>query len=275
MAGADEASAFAETVAAIAQGALSSPPAWRAGEWGDDASDRLSAELSAAGWLTLREDPDLLELAGPAGYELGRRLAPLRDLDDLLGGSPLAGELVRYAGDGRAAARIEPNGLVLTEIGSSTPCPYLDTIAVSRVIDTGAERRLGGEATRMQLDAWIASTVGYCAGVAEVALTETVAYARQRRAFGTTLSGLAPVQQLLADAATTARGLRLLAGERPGLAALAHAGPAVCGVTGTCQQVAGAVGFTLEFPLQRAWRRARTLHSWSAAALDALADVPG
>jgi alkylation response protein AidB-like acyl-CoA dehydrogenase len=32
--------------------------------------------------------------------------------------------------------------------------------------------------------------------------------------------------------------------------------------------VAGAVGFTLEFPLQRAYRRARTLALWNDAVLD-------
>ena len=73
------------------------------------------------------------------------------------------------------------------------------------------------------------------------------------------------MQQRLADAATAARGLRLLAGETPGRAALAHAGVAAVDVTAACQQVVGAIGFTLEVPLQRAYRRARAVQLWADA----------
>jgi 3-oxo-4-pregnene-20-carboxyl-CoA dehydrogenase alpha subunit len=75
------------------------------------------------------------------------------------------------------------------------------------------------------------------------------------------------VQQRLADAATATRGLELLAHESPGPAALAHAGVAAVEVTAACQQVAGAIGFTLEFPLQRAYRRARAVQLWADALL--------
>jgi butyryl-CoA dehydrogenase len=54
-------------------------------------------------------------------------------------------------------------------------------------------------------------------------------------------------------------------GAVPGAAALAHAGAAAVAVTGACQQVVGAIGFTLEFPLQRAYRRARAVQLWADA----------
>jgi alkylation response protein AidB-like acyl-CoA dehydrogenase len=75
------------------------------------------------------------------------------------------------------------------------------------------------------------------------------------------------VQQRLAGAASTARGLALLADASPGRAALAHAGVAAVDVTAACQQVVGAIGFTLAFPLQRASRRARALQLWGDAFL--------
>ena len=68
---------------------------------------------------------------------------------------------------------------------------------------------------------------GYLAGLGQGALDLTVDYVRQRRAFGSTLAALGPVQQLLAGAATAVRGVRLLAGEGPDADALAHAGPAI------------------------------------------------
>jgi len=82
------------------------------------------------------------------------------------------------------------------------------------------------------------------------------------------LAALALVQQMLADVATIARGLRLRAADCPAEDALAYAGPALCRATSACQQVVGAIGFTLEFPLQRAYRRARSLALWADAVLE-------
>ena len=74
---------------------------------------------------------------------------------------------------------------------------------------------------------------------------------------------------MLADAATLIEGLVLLAGHRPGLNALVHAGAAAERALGICLQVTGALGFTLEFPLQRAHRRARAARCWADAVLTA------
>ena len=251
-----ETAAFAEAVGVAADRALAGPEAWRPGAVQDDSSPALSAALAGMGWLELTDDAGLLPLAGPAALELGRRLAPLSELDALLGGSPLAGDLVRHG----ATRAVDPDG-VLHVIDAAEPVPYGDALGVHRVL----ERHEAGRASETALAAWIAATTGYLAGLSEWALGVALEHAKGRKAFGATLAALAPVQQRLADAATAARGLRLLAHDTPGRAALAHAGPAAVDVTAACQQVTGAIGFTLEFPLQRAYRRARAVQLWADA----------
>ena len=115
--------------------------------------------------------------------------------------------------------------------------------------------------------AWTAASTGYLAGLAEESLRLALEHARSRHAFGAPLAALEPVQQMLADAATLVDGLRLLAGDLPGTDALAHAGEAAERTLAICMQVTGALGFTLEFPLQRAYRRSRAARSWADAVL--------
>jgi butyryl-CoA dehydrogenase len=293
-----EAVAFAEAVGLAADRVLVEPEPWRPGAIQDDRCGPLADALGEIGWHDLAADPSLLPLAGPAALELGRRLAPLSEIDALLGGSPLAGDLVRYgaaravgapaatptslaavtprssAAAPRSSAAAPPpspaaapppsralNALVVYAVERAEPLPYGDALGVHRVL---ACREIG-VADGAAVAAWIAAGVGYLAGLCEWALDVALDHARGRRAFGTTLAGLAPVQQRLADAATAARGLRLLAHDSPGRAALAHAGTAAVEVTAACQQVTGAIGFTLEFPLQRAYRRARAIQLWADA----------
>jgi butyryl-CoA dehydrogenase len=251
-----EAAAFAEAVGVAADRALAEPEPWRPGLVQDERCAALSRALAGMGWLDLARDPELLPLAGPAALELGRRLAPLSELDVLLGGSPLADGLVRHC----ATNAVDSRGL-LHAIDRAEPVAYGDALGVCRVL----ERHAVGRASETAIAAWIAATTGYLAGVSEWALALALDYAKGRKAFGATLAALAPVQQRLADAATAARGLRLLAHDTPGDAALAHAGPAAIEVTAACQQVTGAIGFTLEFPLQRAYRRARAAQLWADA----------
>jgi alkylation response protein AidB-like acyl-CoA dehydrogenase len=275
-AGTDEQRAFAQSVATATERVLAGRvPRWRPGEPSDDRDASLDQALALAGWRSLAADPELLPFAGPAAFELGRRLASLGPVDALLGGPLLAGELIRYGGVGTAVT-VGAGTLTSYRLTSERAVAYGDAIGVYRADGLERSGQLGGSEARRRIAAWVAASVGYVAGVGEYALALTVAYARQRRAFGTTLSGLGPVQQMLAEAATTVRGLSLLAAERPGAAGLAHAGPALCKVTSTCQQVTGAIGFTLEYPLQCAYRRARALQAWSEVVLDALAPArPG
>jgi hypothetical protein len=108
----DEAAAFAEAVGVAADRTLAEPEAWRPGAAQDDRCPALSDALAGIGWLDVGRDPALLALAGPAALELGRRLAPLSELDALLGGSPLAGDLVRHGATravDRRGARASPS----------------------------------------------------------------------------------------------------------------------------------------------------------------------
>jgi hypothetical protein len=262
---------FAESIATAADRALARhETVWRADAPCDDREQALDEALALAGWPLLAEDPELLGFAGPAAVELGRRLAPLNVIDELLGGPLLAGELVRYGGSGTAVA-LAADTIICVSAEGEAPVSYGDATGVWRAARVTEQQRLSGEAASRRIAVWVAATVGYSAGIGDYALALTTDYARQRRAFGTTLSGLSPVQQMLAGAATSVRGLALLAGSEPGVAALAFAGPAVCEVTASCQQVTGAIGFTLEYPLQRAHRRARALMLWNESVLDALA----
>ena len=257
-AGTDEVAAFAEAVATAVDRTLTAPEPWRPGTVQDDRCAALSDALAAVGWLDLADDPALLALAGPAALELGRRLAPLADVDALLGGSPLAGGLVRYG----ARRAVDPDTTIHV-VEASEPVAYGDALGVHRVLASSPDCEVGAAA----LAAWTAASTGYLAGLADWALALALDHAKGRRAFGTTLAGLGPVQQRLADVATATRGLALLARDTPGRAALAHAGSAAFEVTAACQQVTGAIGFTLEFPLQRAFRRARAVQLWADALL--------
>lgn len=268
-----EAEAFAESVATALGRVLPSPSSPPAGTLDDDRCSAVTSALAEIGWPAVGQDPDLLELAGPAGRQLGRHLGPLCELDTLLGGSQLAGTLYRYAGAHEHVVQLGPDGLDYLRVERSVACRYGDLIGVHRALSLVPAARLEGSEAQTRVSAWVAASVGYAAGVGEFAFELTLDYARNRRAFGATLAALAPVQQMLAQAATAVRGLRLLAMDCPaGGPALAHAGDALGSATAACHQIVGAIGFTLEFPLQRASRRARALKLWSDAALADLMD---
>lgn len=220
----------------------------------------LPAVLDGLGWDTLADDRALAACAGLGAVELGRRLAPLSHVDRLLGAGPAAGGLVRSLGSGRVALVGASRRTVLR----SEAVPYADGLEVHRVLELGEPV---GEASAAALTTWRAACVGYLGGLGQGALDLTVEYARGRRAFGTVLGALAPVQQLLAGAATAVGGVRLLAGEAPDADALAYAGHAIAGACAACHQVSGAIGFTLEYPLHRYTQRARALAIWNDALL--------
>jgi butyryl-CoA dehydrogenase len=227
----------------------------------------LSAALDAIGWDSLAEDPSLVVCAGLGAVELGRRLASVWHIDRLLGGSPVAGELVRCVGLATSAVVVSDGtrrGLLGSERVASA-----DGLDVHRVLKLGP---VAEQVTSTAWNAWLATGVGYLAGLGEEALAMTVDYARQRAAFGSTLAALAPVQQLLANAATAVRGVALLAASGAANGdALAHAGAAIAAACAACQQVSGAIGYTLEYPLHHFTQRARALQAWNEALLDVVA----
>ena len=269
-----EARAFAESVAGVLDRHAPAEPAWAPGQEAAAPEPELTASLDELGWDTLAQDRALLACAGLGAVELGRRLAPLHHVDRLLGGSPLAGDLVRSLSPERVAlvrvgAVAARRAVVRSEAKASA-----DGLEVDRVLELGEAVAMSAEEWGTAVAAWMAATVGYLAGLGQGALDLTVDYVRQRRAFGTTLGALAPVQQLLADAATSVRGVRLLAGEQPDGDALAHAGVAVAEACAACHQVTGAIGFTLEYPLHRYTQRARALAAWNDVLLEGLIQPP-
>jgi alkylation response protein AidB-like acyl-CoA dehydrogenase len=267
---AHEARQFAATVAAIVD-RHARPDPWRAGAAVSDADPALQHDLREAGWDELGRDEALLPLAGPAGAALGRAFGSLAPIDALLGGALTVGELTRYPVEGRPLVEPRSGRLLLREATRLSPLPYTDAlgIAVPQATHGSPGKAAAPSEARVRMAAWFAASTGYIAGLSEEALRLALEHARSRRAFGGPLSALETVQQMLADAATLVDGLTLLTEDCPGMDALAHAGDASERAIGICMQVSGALGFTLEFPLQRAYRRSRSAHAWADAVIAA------
>jgi butyryl-CoA dehydrogenase len=267
-----DARAFADSVAGVvARHRDDHGPGWSPGIEDDGASsDGLAEALHELGWTSVAGDPELVACAGLAGVELGHATAPVAELDRLLGAAPMAGELIRcpVAGDG-CLQRIGDE-LVRRAVLAAEPCPSPEGLHVLRVTSAGPPEPVDVDAWAIAWPAWLAASTGYLAGLGEAALGLTVDYVRGRAAFGATLGALAPVQQLLAGAATAVRGVALLCADGPDADALRHAGPAVREACDACHQVSGAIGYTLEYPLHRFSQRARALATWNDAVLDAL-----
>lgn len=259
---------FAASVAGVvSRGGAAAAASWAPGEVGIAPDPASSAPLEEIGWDSLAEDPSLLVCAGLGAVELGRRLASVWHVDRLLGGSPAVDDLVRCVGPSTPAVVVRDG--VRHALLRSERRPSADGLDVHHVLKLGPA---GDDVTAAAWGVWLTAGVGYLAGLGEEALALTVDYARQRVAFGSTLAALGPVQQLLAGAATAVRGVALMAGS--GAAdgdALAHAGAAIAGACAACQQVSGAIGFTLEYPLHRFTQRARALQAWNEALLDGAA----
>ena len=94
-----EARAFAESVAGVLGRAETPETAssWVPGEASQNSWPEIDALLDELGWDSLTEQAELAPYAGLAAVELGKQLAPVREVDRLLGGSPLADDLIRTA----------------------------------------------------------------------------------------------------------------------------------------------------------------------------------
>jgi len=110
---------------------------------------------------------------------------------------------------------------------------------------------------------------GQCVAIAELAYRESVAYAKERQAFGKSLMGFQVTRHKLADMATRIAAARALTGEcvqryldgeqKPSLAAMAKntATDACSYVCDQAVQIHGGYGYMREYVVERLYRDAR------------------
>ncbi|MFB7451841.1 acyl-CoA dehydrogenase family protein [Streptomyces sp. NPDC056194] len=154
--------------------------------------------------------------------------------------------------------------------GSPTAQLHFDGVRV------GDDRRLGreGQGFAIALDALDSGRLGIAAcavGLAQAALDEAVAYARERRQFGRPIADFQGLRFLLADMATRIEAGRALYLEAARLrdegrafgrsAAMAKlfCTDAAMQVTTDAVQVLGGYGYTADFPVERYLREAKML----------------
>lgn len=252
---------FAQSVRRLAAATVTADE-WRPGSHTNDRSEHLSAGLADLGWDQLATgDAETLPFLAAAALELGRAAASPYDIVQLLGGSPLVGGLAMYAQPGQRVAIADATGSRLVTVTASSPIGFADSLGVHRV--TTSESIASPADAPARMIAWEAAVVGYFAGLAGYVVEIALAHAREREIFGRTLAHLDAVQQRIGDAAMSAEMQALSAREGAhGLPALAHATASTWSVVSHAHLVFGAIGFTLEFPMQRYSRRAKALGSF-------------
>ena len=271
---------ISEELSRFAESARAAIGDWRAarepelGSWQDDRDDELAARLGAAGWSELWAGDELLGPVVAGGIELGRAAAPASLVDEPTLGAPLwVDGRARHARDSRSLAVPERGGGLGLGPPASEARPEVTLDGSGTVqVDVSAIGQLEPVAAASCWRAWNAASLAYFAGLAGRALDLAVEHARAREQFDAPLAALPAVQSRLADAALAADAIALLAwaaaSNEGGLqeAELRWAGGACCEVTAAAHQVHGAVGFALETGLHVYYRRARSMHAWSAAA---------
>jgi hypothetical protein len=250
------------------------PDPWAPGLPADDGlseeSEAVKLVLAEVGWSAILDEEVDTCVVALAAVELGRGLISVSHLDVLLGGSPVVAGLVRHGRAGEQAFEILPGDrLAELRILELEPVAYGDASGVGLLLKAESVGDIPANAAAQRLTAWRGASIGYLVGLASVAFEDCRQHVRSRRAFGSTLDALEGVQGRLADAATELEGARLLVEHEHSWPALSHAGAVAVDVTKACHQLTGALGYTLDYPLQRRSRRARAMRSWADWAADA------
>jgi hypothetical protein len=269
----DDVREFASSVKSICS-SFPTTGSWAPDRPSDDRDAAVRENLSRAGWFDLASEPQGREFLGAGAVELGRALVSVDCIDALLGhGVAVASSengdvtLARYSQPGDTVWLCGRGAAQLVEVVDATPVNYIDAQGVSMVSTTPIAPQTVPSAS---VDAWYAAMTGYTAGLAAGALELALNHAQNRIAFGKPLSALDSVAKKLADAATATEGLQMAAEDLPSEFVVRRAVGTAAGVAKDCHQILGALGFTLEFPLQRYSRRIKALRSWTPQIVVAL-----
>lgn len=264
---------FAATVRGICESAPTAD-GWSPTAPADDRNTVLRERLTEAGWFEIASEPYAADILGPAAIELGRALASLDLIDDLLGhgvalGADVVGDitLARYRTVGESVWLCGVDGAHVVDIVTAEPVSYVDAQAVAMITTEPASPiALSGNT----VDAWTAAMTGYLAGLATGALELARGHVEQRIAFGKPLAAQDAVAKKVADCATATEGLQMAAHRKPDAYVVQQAPVAAFRVARACHQMLGGLGFTLEYPLQRYSRRIEALRAWTPAVVTAL-----
>jgi alkylation response protein AidB-like acyl-CoA dehydrogenase len=228
-----------------------------------------------------------------AGIQCTARHSPLATRHYLLNGTKtwvtngsVAGVFIVFAktdpdagGKGMSAFLVEPSFKGFRVGRHEEKMGQLSSPSVEIVLndcEVPAENRLGeeGQGLKIALSALDGGRIGIGAlavGLAQGALEESTKYAKQRRAFGKTISEFQAIQWMLADMETeleAARGLVHYAawlkdsGGRMGAAsskAKLYASEMVNRVVAKAVQIHGSVGYSRETDVERMYRDARVI----------------
>jgi acyl-CoA dehydrogenase len=153
---------------------------------------------------------------------------------------------------------------------SDTRVIHFDNVRVPAVQRLGAEGE-GFKIAMKTLDRTRPPIGALATGIARRALEESVAYAKERKAFGFPIAGFQAVQFMLADMAKDVEAARLLTWQSAwlvdqGLRASKHSSFAKCfatdaamRVTTDAVQVFGGNGYTREYPVEKLMRDAKLM----------------
>ncbi len=269
----DEVADMLVSAVARAVGNNPAPDRWEPGQWADDSmseqSEMLGAALERIGWSAELSDEAGPTAVGLAAVPLGKGTASLRFVDSILGGRPVVAGLVRHWQATEPALELVSGGrLRHLQDTRIEPVAYGDGSGIGLLVETSGSSEVDPLVAARRLEAWRAASIGYLAGLSEVALNECLEYLISREAFGRPLAARESIQGRLADCATALEGMCLLVSNDYSWASLSYSAAAAVDITSACHQLTGALGFTLEYPLQRRSRRARAMRAWSDWAAD-------